>query len=101
MSDAKQLAQDFMTALSSNDLARYEAVLSEDVGLRLNRWDGREVYRPRTRVMQRLMDEWSSWPDPTLEVVRCAGAQAIGWRWNSAFRPPRTIGTWNTTDRLS
>ena len=47
MSDAKQLAQEFMAALTSNDLTRYEAVLSEDVGMRLNRWDGREVYRPR------------------------------------------------------
>ena len=54
MSDANQLAQDFMTALNSNDMARYEAVLSEDVGLRLNRWDGREVYRPRSRVAARL-----------------------------------------------
>jgi len=68
MSDANQLAYDFMTALSSSDTARYEAVLGEEVGLRLHRWDGREVYRPRTRVMARLMDEWSSWPDPTLEV---------------------------------
>ncbi len=68
MSDANQLAYDFMTALSSSDTARYEAVLGEEAGLRLNRWDGREVYRPRTRVMARLMDEWSSWPDPTLEV---------------------------------
>jgi hypothetical protein len=49
MSDANHLAQDLMTALSSNDLARYEAVLGEDVGLRLNRWDGREVYRPRSQ----------------------------------------------------
>ncbi len=68
MSDVNQLAQDFMAALSSNDPARYEAVLSDEVGLRLNRWDGREVYRPRTRVVARLMEEWSSWPDPTLET---------------------------------
>ncbi len=68
MADVKQLTQDFLAALASNDTARYEAVLHEEVGLRLNRWDGREVYRPRTRVMARLMDEWSSWPDPTLEV---------------------------------
>ena len=68
MSDMKQLAEDFMIALSSNDTARYEAVLTEDAGLRLNRWDGREVYRPRTRVMARLMEEWLSWPDATLEL---------------------------------
>jgi GNAT superfamily N-acetyltransferase len=67
MTDPQQLARDFLNALSSNDVARYEAVLSEDVGMRLNRWDGREVYRPRKRVMQRFIDEWSSWPDPSLE----------------------------------
>lgn len=68
MSDANQLAQDFMAALSSHEAARYEAVLSEEVGMRFNRWDGREVYRPRSRVMNRLMEEWSSWPDPALEI---------------------------------
>lgn len=67
MTGPRQLAQDFLSALASNDTARYEAVLHEEVGMRLNRWDGREVYRPRTRVMARLMEEWLSWPDPTLE----------------------------------
>ncbi len=68
MSDLKKLAQDFMAALSTDDAACYEAVLNEDVGMRLNRWDGRELYRPRARVMQRLMEEWASWPDPSLET---------------------------------
>jgi hypothetical protein len=67
MSDMNQLVRDFMAALSSNDAARYEAVLTEEVGMRLYRWDGFEVYRPRSRVMTRLMEEWLSWPDPTLE----------------------------------
>jgi hypothetical protein len=73
MTDSQQLTQDFLNALSSNDVARYEAVLSEDVGMRLNRWDGRETYRPRTRVMQRFMEEWSSWPDPLLESFDIIG----------------------------
>jgi hypothetical protein len=67
MSDVTQLVRDFLAALASNNPTQFEAVLSEEVGLRLNRWDGREVYRPRKRVMQRFMDEWSSWPDPSLE----------------------------------
>ena len=67
MANAKQLAQDFLAALASSDTTCYEVVLHEEVGLRLNRWDGREVYRPRSRVMARLIDEWLSWPDPTLE----------------------------------
>jgi predicted N-acetyltransferase YhbS/ketosteroid isomerase-like protein len=67
MSDVTQLVQEFLAALASNNPTQFEAVLSEDVGLRLNRWDGREIYRPRKRVMQRFIDEWSSWPDPSLE----------------------------------
>ena len=67
MSDLKKLAQDFISALSSGDPVRYEAVLNEEVGMRLNRWDGREIYRPRHRVIQRFKEEWSNWPDPTLE----------------------------------
>lgn len=69
MIDVKHLAQDWLAALASNEAARYEAVLSEDAGLRLGRWDGGELYRPRWRVVQRLMDEWSAWPDPTLETL--------------------------------
>ena len=83
MPDTIQLAQAFMAALSSNDPARYAAVLSEEVGLRFNRWDGREVYRPRTRVVQRFMDEWASWPDPTLEsfdVIATGDRAALEFR---------------------
>jgi predicted GNAT family N-acyltransferase len=68
MSAPEQLAHEFMTAIGANNLAGYEAVLSEDAGLRLNRWDGREIYRPRWRVVKRLMEEWSAWPDPMLET---------------------------------
>src|SRR5512137_2751875 len=68
MSDPQELAQRFLAALTANDAAQYEAVLSEDAGLRLGRWDGGELYRPRQRVVQRLLDEWSAWPDPALET---------------------------------
>lgn len=83
MSDLKSLAQAFMAAIAANDPAQFEAVLAEDAGLRLNRWDGREVYRPRTRVIQRFMDEWNAWPDATLETfdVLADGARiAIEYR---------------------
>jgi hypothetical protein len=69
MAEPQQLAQDFLSAIGSNDATRYEAVLSEEVGLRLHRWDGFEIYRPRARVTARLMQEWSSWPDPKLETL--------------------------------
>ncbi len=92
MSNVTQLVQDFLAALAGNNPAQYEAVLSEEVGMRLNRWDGREVYRPRKRVMQRFIDEWSSWPDPHWKHSMC-WRTAIGLRWSSAFRRPKTSAT--------
>jgi hypothetical protein len=68
MSNPKELAEQFIAALAANDAADYEAVLNEDAALRLGRWDGTELYRPRRRVVQRFLDEWSAWPDPTLET---------------------------------
>ena len=67
MPHPKELAQQFLAALAANDAAQYEAVLSEDAALRLGRWDGSELYRPRRRVVPRFLDEWSAWPDPILE----------------------------------
>ncbi len=69
MSDSRQLAQDFLAALTANDAARYEALLSEDVGMLIGRWDGSENHRPRQRVVKRLIEEWSAWPDPTTELL--------------------------------
>jgi hypothetical protein len=67
MSDPKQLAKDFLTALASTDPGLYESVLNEDASLLIGRWDGGELYRPRTRVVERLISEWSTWSDAKLE----------------------------------
>ena len=67
MPDPKQLAQDFLKALASTDVHLYESVLNEDASLLIGRWDGGEVYRPRQRFVERLINEWSAWPDATLE----------------------------------
>jgi hypothetical protein len=83
MSDPEELARQFLAALAANDAVRYEVALHEDVGLRLHRWDGFEVYRPRTRVMTRLMEEWTGWPDPTLETF---DVLAQGQRVATEFR---------------
>jgi hypothetical protein len=82
MADLKQLAQDFLTTLASNGPARYEAVLHEDAGMRLNRWDGCEVYRPRSAV-------WADWRAACWLARRnystrrcCAWRTKPGWmRW--------------------
>ena len=67
MSDPKQLAKDFLKAIASTNAALYETVLNEDASLLIGRWDGGEIYRPRQRVVERLVNEWSAWPDATLE----------------------------------
>ena len=69
MSDPKQLAQDFLDAIAANTAERYAAIFTEDVGLLIGRWDGREIHRPRPRVVKRLMEEWSSWPDPSIGLL--------------------------------
>ncbi len=69
MADTGQLAQAFLAALKTNDAAGYEAILAEDCRMLIGRWDGGEIHRPRQRVMQRLMEEWSIWPDPALELL--------------------------------
>ncbi len=83
MADLKQVAQDFMDALAANDSAKYARALSEDVGLRIARWDGGEMFRPRFRVVERLMREWSAWQDATLETF---GMIAEGNRVAVEFR---------------
>ncbi len=69
MADPNQIARDFLSALASNDPILYEHVLHPDVGMRQwNPTDSR-VDRPRARVIQHLMDEWSAWGDASLEIL--------------------------------
>jgi GNAT superfamily N-acetyltransferase len=69
MTAAHDIAQQFLDALASNSAPALEAVLAEDAGLRLMRWDGAEAYRPRPKVIDRLQSEWSGWPDARLECL--------------------------------
>ena len=76
MSDTKEIAQKFLDALASDDAGKYEDILAEDAAMRVARWDGGEVYRPRDRVIKRLMGEWSAWRDPTLETFTVLGEES-------------------------
>ncbi len=78
MSDSRQLALDFLAALKANEVRSYDSILDEEAGMILGRWDGFEIYRPRRRIVQRLMEEWSAWPDPAMETfaVLAEGDQA-------------------------
>src|SRR5512142_2689068 len=69
MSDLKTTAKSFVEALSANSADRYAKILSEDVSLLSVRWDGTEVYRPLQRVVNRLIEEWSTWFDPSIELL--------------------------------
>ena len=83
MTAGQGIAQQFLDALATNSAAALEAVLTEDAGLRLMRWDGVEAYRPRERVIEHLQAEWSSWPDARLE---CLSTLADGERAAVEYR---------------
>ena len=68
MSNSRQLAEQFLKALAANDAANYTALLDEQAGLRMWHWRGQDVRRPRERVVARLMEEWSAWPDASVET---------------------------------
>jgi len=67
MSDLKLVITDFLKAMASKDTHLYESVMNDDASLLIGRWDGGEVYRPRQRVIERLIGEWLTWSDATLE----------------------------------
>jgi hypothetical protein len=69
MSELTRIAHQFLTALAANDPAGYAEVLAEDVGIRIWHWEGIEVLRPRERVVRRLGEEWSAWPDATVQMI--------------------------------
>ena len=75
MSDTKEIARKFLDALASDGAGKYQDILAEDAAIRIARWDGEEVYRPRDRVIKRLMEEWSAWRDPTLETFTVLGEE--------------------------
>lgn len=64
----KDLAQAFINALSSNDPAQYALILSDDVGLRVWNSSGIVTHRPRTRVIDYFMEEWSAWNDAMISL---------------------------------
>ena len=65
----RQIANRFLNALTSNDARAYEYALTEDAGMRVWRWDGLVMLRPRRGVIEYLMNEWATWSEPTLETV--------------------------------
>ncbi|MBI5651854.1 MAG: hypothetical protein HZC40_15670, partial [Chloroflexi bacterium] len=68
MSDPKNIAQQFLDAVIANDAARWETILTDDAGLRVATLRDGAVYRPRARVIKRLMDEASAWRDATVQL---------------------------------
>ncbi len=55
--------------MAANDPARYADVLDEQAGIRVWHSRGLDVRRPRERVVACLMEEWTGWPDASLEPL--------------------------------
>ena len=77
MADSTPIAHAFLDALASKDSTRYERVLHPDVGMRVWGWKEIKVHRPRAKVMQYLIDEWSAWSDATLEKLSVVTGDAL------------------------
>lgn len=69
MTQTEQIAREFLAAWGSGDQSRFEAVLADEVGLRFWGTSWLESARPRARVLGRLLGEWRSWPDASLEIL--------------------------------
>lgn len=74
MPDTVQIAHKFLDAMASAAAGKYEQVLAEDAAMRMWRGDACEAFRPRDRVVKRLVEEWSAWYDPVMETVTVIGA---------------------------
>lgn len=69
------IGHEFMEALADNRAARYEALLTEDAGLRIWNWEGNEALRPRDKVIGRLLQEWSRLENPALECLSMTASE--------------------------
>jgi ketosteroid isomerase-like protein len=68
MIDPKHIAQQFLDTLIAKDAARWEPLLTEDVGLRVATMRDGAAYRARARVVKRLLDDASAWRDATVQT---------------------------------
>ena len=94
----EHIARSFLDALTINERAGYERILAEDCSLRAWRWQGSESHRPRQRVIARMMEEWSGWPDAHLETYNILADQVARLR-SIASRQLRMAATWSTIAR--
>ena len=65
----RELTDLFLAALAENKDTTYGEILAEDAILRWWGWDGQASYRPRPMVIKRLLEEWSAWSEPAVELV--------------------------------
>ncbi len=66
---SEEIVEKFFEAIRIGERVRLEAVLAEDAGMRIGRWDGAEAYRPRHRVITRLLQESFAWRDATWHLI--------------------------------
>lgn len=84
-----EIAESFLQALAANDPGQSEALLHDDVALRLWRWDGMQAHRGRHFALAALRAEWAAWPDALLEL---GAGHAAGSAGTVEFRIQATEG---------
>ncbi len=63
------IGQAFIAALAENSPSRYEALLTEDAGLRVWNWQGNEALRPRDKAIGRLIEMWNELTTSSVECL--------------------------------
>lgn len=81
--DIQQHTRQLLNAMTLTDARAYEYALNPDAGMRIWRWDGMVALRPRDQIAAYLIDEWSAWQEPDLEVL---GVVAGTRRGSAEFR---------------
>ncbi len=75
---AKKIVEALIRAVAEGDEGGFEKRVADHAVLRLWRWDGHEIHRPRQRLYRRLADEWAAWDRPVLEIQRSIGEDLHG-----------------------
>lgn len=76
--DVQQHAQRLLNAMTLTDVRAYEYALNADAGMRVWRWDGLVALRPRARIADYLISEWTAWREPSMEVLSVVAGMRRG-----------------------
>lgn len=76
--DFQQHTRRLLNAMTLTDARAYEYALNADASMRVWRWDGLVALRPRARIADFLIGEWTAWREPSMEVLSVVAGMQRG-----------------------